>query len=742
MDTLSLSLWLPIGRANFYSGTTNGWLMETPVEQRVAGKTSETAVCRSAQIDDADYLPTLHASVLRRLLEVLPLSFGYDKQGVSNISDEVDEHDRPIDLEIALTPRHNALSAAGVSQVRLFVDEHGFYTFTADYVGGPGSRASVREALQEHMREVFGSAWSVNRLQERRTGVSSEGIAAVRRYSGLDELDPDRRTGPPMGILSFFQLNTIAEGLFNDTLSPAVFFEQYRFMKRYMEETEHGTVAAATTVLHTLGHVIEALTIEADTRDDVGQITTLHHFLTVSSREVLQKLKWSVESVRRGLLEEMMGVLHRQSRLIQLDLSGSPKERTPELAVDASESQLRGYVMLISAKLPLVRHVHELARLAESHISRLLSTHHDLSHRDDLKDLLALLNSWEALLKSLATSVTSLESAISQAWMERLLYEQEQARSEQEAMAEIERSHSSRPAGGRIGSRAYNSVMLMLTVVAVVITMQSTVSNPAAGLRKQILLLLPVFGAVAAFFVGDAIISTIRRSMRERRGSSQNYTYEFSFRLDERTNPLLVFDLLNDRRKRDSIWSTRLGRAFFVIPLRRLLITRVGGARIERISPDTTLVKFHVVATFRAVLLRYARFEVVTEVLASRVSEQPRYVLRQTRIFGDSPVPLKAYQLLEVMSQVVEYVGWPLAADGQLDDLLDLVESFYSREKLDADYARYGQEWLAGHRSARASADAPATAGDALRQLKKRRGDRKAELREKRRTTAPAQLNG
>jgi hypothetical protein len=364
MAHVSLSLWLPIGRANFYSGTASDWLHE----ERRPGLPNDVTVCSSIRVGEEGYLPRLQASVIRRLLEVLPLSFGYAVEGISHVSDEIDEHDRPIDLDIKLTPRGGVLAAAGVTEVRLFVDEDGFYTFTAFYPDGLIAPDRIRYALKEHMWDVFGGAFTVNRLRERRSRVFSEGSAAVRRYNGLDDENPEIQADKPMGVLSFFQLNTIAEGLFNDTLSPAVFFEQYRFVQKFLEEVGQSQIATATSVLHTLGHVIDVITIETDARTETGKIATLHHFLTVTSREVLQKLKWSVESVRRGLLEEMMGVLHRQSRLIQLDLAASPQERTPEMAVDATELQLRGYVMLISAKLPLVHHVHELALLTEQHV--------------------------------------------------------------------------------------------------------------------------------------------------------------------------------------------------------------------------------------------------------------------------------------------------------------------------------------------------------------------------------------
>lgn len=52
------------------------------------------------------------------------------------------------------------------------------------------------------------------------------------------------------------------------------------------------------------------------------------------------------------------------------------------------------------------------------------------------------------MLDALKDSVNGLEKAVEHAWMERLLYEQEPSRAEQEAMAEIERSRRKRSVAG------------------------------------------------------------------------------------------------------------------------------------------------------------------------------------------------------------------------------------------------------------------------------------------------------
>src|SRR5215470_14627859 len=146
--TISLSLWLPIGRANFYSATANGWL------QLKTGPQTTTA--ESDLLKSPDYVPRLQVSVLRRVLEVLPVSFGYDATGVCEMSGDGDFLARPvaITMTLRLKQTHDALAGspgaktnlalvrANVDEVRFRVDEHGSYTFTAV---GSGTEKLVRD---------------------------------------------------------------------------------------------------------------------------------------------------------------------------------------------------------------------------------------------------------------------------------------------------------------------------------------------------------------------------------------------------------------------------------------------------------------------------------------------------------------------------------------------------------------------------------------------------------------------
>jgi hypothetical protein len=698
MVDVSISLWLPVGRANFYSVTANGWLRND------SGGTWSSKKIRNP--DDPDYIPTLQCSVLRRLLEVLPLSFGYEPTGRCALATEDDERSRPVSvtmtmpdigasLDESLPPtwlkRREAanldLHLAGARGLRMRADEQGNYTFTATFAEAV-DRDVARQALIKHAGEVFGGAFEVKRFEAQPRKGLREGASAVRRYNGLTDAPTgsvrDDTVAPPAGALTFFQLNTLVEGICNETLWPAVFFERYGFMTEWQGRKE-----TAVTLLHTIGQIVNVLHVEANAETLAGQITTLRHFLAVTSRESLQRIKWSVESVRRSLLDEMMSVLHRQSRLIQLDLGAIQRERSPELAVDASESQLRGYVMLAAAKMPLIANVYEVANLTVDHITFLAGPE---GLDSDAHELRVQLKQWKTLLDGLANNVRSLENAVEQAWMERLLYEEQQSRSEQEAMAEIERSRFGRPSARSVGKSAIDAFNLMIAVLAtlfVVVTTDFPNTNSDIDWWRQIGKLWPIAVVAVVFYLVIPGGGFLFRWLRDRRGVNTNYSYEFAFLLDEPTDPEVIHRYITDRkRQRIRQTAAQLAAALNGVPradrpaarrrpLKGLSLIRLGSGRIERITADSSSLKLHSVVTFRVAPFKYARFEVVKEILANRVSDQPRYYLHQVRMFGDSPRAIAHEDVVELVDIIHSVVALPLASDKRVEDPLSLLREIY-----------------------------------------------------------------
>jgi hypothetical protein len=725
---VSMSVWLPIGRANFYSSTANGWLL-------LPRDATGTVPARSKMLDRRGYVPRLQVSVLRRVLEVLPVSFGYDQTAACVMNAEVDDLSRPVAVTLTLHPKPEltqlaegdperlanlTLAEAGVHEVTLHIDEHGGYTFAAR--ARYSADGDVTAALTTHILEVFGGGYSLDRRsgQARSTSADNGGSTAVRRYNGVDPLDTVA-PGRPRGILNFFQLNTIVEGLFNESLSPAVFFEQNDFLAAYLEQTRQ-EMRTSLSLIEQMRQVIGLLVVSnIDASQPGGLVIAMRRFLDVTAREVLQKLKWSVESVRRSLLDESVSMLHRQSKLVQLNLGALTQERTPELAEGASESQLRGYVMLAAAKLPLVANVHTLAVLAKDHLDDLAlgraTTAHagparsataavpaqvvattlatpasasvpataaaprmaDQQLADDVRRLSIQLDQWKALLRGLRSNVRGLESAIEHAWRESLLYEQQQVRREQEAMAEIERSRAGRPSSERATRSVYNFLMLVLTAAAVLLTVKTgdilDINKPGID-WNTLLSLWPIAVVAVIFYLIVPLIGQGRRIWRDRAGEIESYPYEFTFRLQEPADAERVRAYLSAKRRQ-----RRTSR------LDRLKLTNRGGGRIERVSDDRALVKIHSIATFRVSFAKYARFEIVNEILAHRVSGHPTYAVVQCRIFGDSPAPLNPEDVFELIGVILEDVGVNLTTGDpstgdrpgiRLDKVLELVGPLFA----------------------------------------------------------------
>jgi hypothetical protein len=647
--TVTASLWLPVGRSNFFSVPEDRKLLDQAVLSQ-AGPPGPPS-CGATDFRDP---PPLQVSMVRRILEVLPRSYGYDPTGTYVNSEDAAEGKRAVSLTVRLRPArrpipplgsveedaNSALLAVQACGVSLCVDELGYFTWTAS---SPSEIAEgdLQAALRQHVRAVVGGNFPLHAVQ---------GGSLVRMADPLQAY----KGGPsgsgifPMGILTFFQINTVFEGLINDTLTPAVFFENEEQLKtRQPEDME----------LRTAGGFVNLLLVDlpAGTPETQRRIAALNHFLAVTSREALQKLKWSVESVRRSLLDEMMGVLHRQSRLNQLNLGSV--EPTLEQAVGANESQLRGYVMLVGAKLPLIANVERYAASAVEHLSTELDPSGKREEiRAQFKDLTQQQFEWKRFVEALSDNIHGLESAIQHAWMERLLYEQEQVRSEQEAMAEIERSQNSRRSVISADSVAGWGI-LVFTAMALVITVEQSVPGRRASAVFSLWLpgLIGATALIAAFTLPRWI-----RWRSERRGESDIYEYEFAFRLDLPAVDTLVRRYLG-ASGRETVSQTMLAD---------VAIRRRGGIRVEGITGDSTVVKLHSSLSFRPRrdgepnLLRRAasrlprfmkprparaHFEVITELLAHRVSDQKQYILRESRLFGDSQVALQPDMVIELV---------------------------------------------------------------------------------------------
>lgn len=254
-----------------------------------------------------------------------------------------------------------------------------------------------------------------------------------------------------LGILNFFQLNTILEGLENFVFDLRVFFTQGEspieeespiqeespigedILKRYSlgsfiencisvtispSKYEAEAVASTEAVTEMITSIDKLKVI--DTFDDpttldnfrslerAGRslqdlITDLHikwdvlrQFLRHTSTSCLQPIKWRLESCRRALLAELFSETNTRSELYQLENPDATVHLT-----SANEEQMQGYVMLIAAKFPLITNVEAYLREAWARLTK-----------EEQPQIQALWTSWQALREGIEKNLKELEDAL------------------------------------------------------------------------------------------------------------------------------------------------------------------------------------------------------------------------------------------------------------------------------------------------------------------------------------------
>jgi hypothetical protein len=216
--------------------------------------------------------------------------------------------------------------------------------------------------------------------------------------------------------------------------------------------------------------------------------------------------------------------------------------------------------------------------------------------------------------------------------------------------------------------------------------------------------LWPIAAVTVLFSLVVPVSSRLRRRRRDKKGDSDTYPYEFAFRLQEAADPSKIYRYLAKPRPRkvralnlrvpaspDGAAPASNRRRKPRTRILKVTLTSRGGGRIERVSPDRALVKIHSIATFRVGWRGYARFEIVKEVLAHRVSGRPRYVIVQCRMFGDSPRALTPAEVIELLRVILQDVGVNLTGTDperedpegiEVENVLDLISPLYTGEVL------------------------------------------------------------
>lgn len=440
---------------------------------------------------------------------------------------------------------------------------------------------SSRQAVDNLTRSMLNQYRSTSRA-----GATSPVIEQHRqeKFSGLYRQYP--------GILVFFQLNLIMEGILNALNDPRIFFaDRFRVSESLAASSNHSSgeldewgemvlyesanyslsgfatslltysLVGTAPELHSklvkimddsLGYLSQLAidTVEEDREKETLQnlrsamklfISEVHQngmrrdFLRQFLRKTavfLQQIKWNLEDCRRALLSHSIGVTDYHEFLVQIK---SPDQRA--LKFDkANEAQISGYAKLSSAKLPILKNVQRYIQLIfdSSNEGELVRNPNLEYATHNLKEIFSYYQMWNNFCNAIEENIVSLERTLDRVNAERRLYEQSQTRYEQEAMAEIDRRRQRLgiSASGEVSSRLPSFLEVSLAfigAISAIFTITYGISQPFI-IRPWAYSVLVPFVIIYLFFVLVRILGGyIAQTLILRRN---RYYYELDIQLN------------------------------------------------------------------------------------------------------------------------------------------------------------------------------------------------------------------
>jgi hypothetical protein len=656
------SIWLPIGSTNFSHFFRDPESQQEPIANDVTELPDRTA--------DRALLDT---SVLRRLCDTLhrsgyklcvPLSSADDREHAGSVVFyAAHPRDRGGDLQLELR------------DTLLVVSEDGFLTWIVP--SGP-DMVHHRGRLQEHVIGLFGD---ISHDTDRDPGSRN-----------IDLKDYAMKGG----ILNYFQLNIVLEGLWNRNFQLQYFFSDRRSEKLNSKVRSDYSIPSfiepllvpmvsdvvldelagnAARALHrgradVAGSVAACRALSDHLRSPGGQAercTVLLRFLRVTKDRSLLQTKLRIEICRRALVQELLGVAHRVQPVEQIISPDAESETVSKV----SESQLRGYLMLIAAKLPITQNLSLYLSEAVQQFAE-PSGRGGASHPLDATTLERELLAWNTLLESVADNVQSLERAVAQSSRDRLLYEQEQVRAENETLAEMERLRDSDP-GGSAPALEDSSFSALEVAIALAVSLTAAMKY-FHGL--SLLWAVPSFGLIIGLIFialhkgATKLLHIMRMRQWTRRAVPARVFYEMDLRVDGYIGDEVAEDLLADEgfelrwdAPPDDPRRERVGESFKSPDnLKR------SSFRIERVTADESITKVHMDLFLRLQrayrwrrqyeLLRADKetmhLSLTYELVFHRSGQHPGYILREFRARATHNRPLTRPELEAMRTLVIQ----------------------------------------------------------------------------------------
>jgi hypothetical protein len=710
--SVAYAIWLPCNRINFFHALEDRALLDLSIKAE-ADHPNSPAIGFGHDRDyeglqDAIGDPNPSSSIVRRLLWVI--RYKCDLTGSYKLAfGPRYKHPEKIDVHFKLTVEDiYELARKRAIDMRIQQPSHGGHTRSDEQLFSLAEKRSTLKAqLRIHatltaeglqtwratsktettthvdaaLRVLQASMMAVNSLDLHSNAVNGRREAQQRSKVDRDRAPSMKAQREPdvwlsreyAGTMPFFQLNILMGGLFYPGFKPDVFFERDPTDKD-LQEMNNRTSTKPPVLLNRSGaaqgdsrsmdgrrhhehmisieYILDALwcTTYRNGKEDTLEealARAIDRFLTVTGDRSLLPIKWRVERARRAILVAMLGVVHRKQHLTQL----REEQPFPESFDAANEPQLRGYITLVGAKLPLLSNV--TTYLEPILDSRALDRDH-IKHRN-AQDLFApirsLAHEWTLLLGAITNNVEGLTQAIESAWQERLLYEQEQTRAEQEAMAEIERARVSSSARTTTVDSLFGAMVLVFTIAAF-----SGDGSHSETFERDVTLIAFGLAAVSVMWIAYRV----RLGRQRRRGADQRHYYEMNLRLDRHTNELCIANLME------------LDEGHVQRPGSPLVIQRRGSYRVERVSDDEAMHKIHLIALVRLSRGRWRRLigrplkvplSVIYEVLYHMPTLNGELLLREVRMTCYSDEVLTPAELRRLSEAVAIDLIDPFLAD-------------------------------------------------------------------------------
>jgi hypothetical protein len=618
--------WLPVGKANFFRFKEDN---------------------KDIRDNDTDLTPT---SVFNRLYKVLVRTghYNYELLEPESRSGYKDTSDPYVAYFISKEPIKNY----NIDKLMIRVDSDGYYTFIAYSDNYPLEFDRFREFINNEL--INGDYYS---------------------HSDSSEYFKNNN-----GILNFFQFNTILSGIYNYNFHPMIFFKPI-LDKENKKKIEYSLKIFFNKIIshpnkfeNYLNSKISELDIkemESVLKDNSVKIDYfgsdyIRQFVR-STSHCLLKIKWSIETCRRVLLRKCISILHRSEPVEQLE---NPKDSYNDEIANANENQIKGFILLISSKFPLIKNL-------QQYIDELRL---DKRYEVNFKNINSFINGWVYLINGINSSLNGIENAIEQDRTERMLFELEEIRSEQETQTEITRAQEHiewESKADNIESTRISSNGVLLALFAVILTFiiyckpifvfflipedfGSTFLDVwwqrVIAVAVVSLILYPVIyysGSILNilfYYTNDFIrdkFSQIYNLINKKR---IYYQYEIDARIDSNMlNNISVLDLEYEFEKLlDNKVNKRNSNQNYLLKKIKQIAYRV-----QRISEDESLHKLHFIGSIKTEEKEKnknyeLRFHMIYEILSHTLSETKNFTLREFRFISSTDKSLVGNQLYEL----------------------------------------------------------------------------------------------